>query len=143
MASVSVSFFNSERCSALFYRPLAVHALSLILLGIALAGLCVHVSHGRVRRKLLLTSAPGSIAATVAMTSRSGFGELLHPYDDEATIRSKLSGLRFYLDQRTGAILADDVEDDNDVPDDTKTSLLNHQRYNSFHGSTATTYETK
>ncbi|KIM87793.1 hypothetical protein PILCRDRAFT_261415 [Piloderma croceum F 1598] len=123
----------------IWLQPLAVHALALILLLIALAGLCVHISHGRVRRKLLLTSAPGSIAATVALTSRSGFGELLHPYDDEVTIRRKLCGLRFYLDERTGAILADDVEDDND---DTETLLLDHKRYNSFRSSIMT-YETK
>jgi len=98
----------------------------------------MYTSHTDVplRRKLLLTSAPGSIAATVALTSRSGFGELLHPYDDEGTITRKLSGLRFYLDQRTGAILADDAEDDNDVPDDTKVPLLDYQQCNFFHGDT-------
>jgi hypothetical protein len=133
---VSPLTFSISR-SAFFYRPLAAHALSAILLGIALAGLYVHISHRRARRNLLLTTPPGSIASTVALTSRSGFGELLLPYDDEATIRRKLAGLRFHLDPRTGAILADDaVEYDSYaqvVPDETMMSLLDPRRHNSFH----------
>ena len=42
------------------------------------------------------------------MTAHSGFGELLYPYDDKATMRRKLANLRFSLDQRTGAIVADE-----------------------------------
>ena len=51
---------------------------------------------------------PGAIAAVVALTARSGFGELLLPYDDEKTIRRKLRGVHFGLDKQTGAILAGD-----------------------------------
>jgi hypothetical protein len=124
----------STICLAFFYRSLAAHALAAILLGIALAGLYVHISHRRARRNLLLTTPPGSIASTVALTSRSGFGELLLPYDDKATIRRKLAGLKFHLDPRTGAILANDaVEYDSNarvVPDEMMMSLLRH---NSFH----------
>jgi len=130
---------SSIRCSAFLSRPLAAHALCVILLGIALAGLYIHISHRRARRNILLTTPPGSIASTVALTSRSGFGELLLPYDDKATIRSKLARLRFHLDSRTGAILADDaVEYDSYarvVPDETMMSLLDPRRHNSFHGS--------
>jgi hypothetical protein len=67
----------------------------------------------------------------VSLTSRSGFGELLVPYDDEKSIQQKLSGLRFRLDRRTGAILA---EEDGSVgfkqgPDDAMMSLLGQRRY--------------
>jgi len=75
---------------------------------IGLVGLVVHITHMRVRRNLWLTSPPGSIAAIVSLTSRSGFGDVLLPYDDEATIARKLKGLRFGLDGRTGAIVAED-----------------------------------
>lgn len=64
--------------------------------------------HIRKRRNLYLTTAPGTVASAVALTSHSGFGELLFPYDDENTIRAKLSHLRFSLDRRTGAIVADE-----------------------------------
>ena len=126
----------SIRYSGIFHRPLAAHVLSAILLAIALAGLFVHISHRRARRNLWLTAPPGSIAATVALTSRSGFGELLLPYDDEATIRRKLTGRKFYLDQRTGAILADDDWDENYTrmdPDDPKMSLLDGSRQDPSH----------
>ena len=73
-----------------------------------IAGLYIHLKHRRAREKLWLTSHPGSIASIVALTARSGFGELLLPYDDKDAMQQKLSGLRFYLDHRTGAILADD-----------------------------------
>lgn len=42
------------------------------------------------------------------MTSRSGFGELLLPYDDERRMRANLTGLKFGLDPRTGAIVAEE-----------------------------------
>ena len=98
-----------------------------------IAGIYVHVKHRRAREKLWLTSHPGSIASIVALTSRSGFGELLLPYDDQATMQHKLSGLRFYLDRRTGAILADDDQGEHYayVPmgrDDAMMSLLGHKR---------------
>jgi len=32
------------------------------------------------------------------------------PYDDELELKEKLDGLRFRLDKRTGAILADEIE---------------------------------
>ena len=96
----------------------------------------MHNSHKHARRNLWLTARPGSIAASVALTSRSGFGELLLPYDDRATMSRKLTGLRFYLDQRTGAILADDDWDDKYTrmdPDDPKMSLLDGSRQDPSH----------
>lgn len=82
--------------------------------------------HQRERRKLLLAAPPGSIAAIMSLTSRSGFGELLLPYDDEKTLERKLSGLRFRMDRRTGAIVADDEGTERAAmgPDDAMLSLL-------------------
>lgn len=74
----------------------------------SITGLFVHIINRMARRKVYLTTPPGSIAAIVSLTSRSGFGDLLLPFDDEATITSKLADLRFGLDKRTGAIVAND-----------------------------------
>ena len=93
-------------------------------MSIGLIGLFVHFSHRRARRALWLTSRPGSIAAIVSLTNRSGFGDLLVPYDDEDSIKRKLVGLTFRLDRRTGAIVADDEEGDYVQRDDSRTSLL-------------------
>jgi hypothetical protein len=82
--------------------------VTLFLIG--LVGLAVHTVHKRIRRMVHLTSPPGSIAGTVALTARSGFGELLVPYDTPATMKRKLEGLHFRLDPRTGAIVADEVD---------------------------------
>lgn len=79
----------------------------LILTG--LIGLPLMVRHRVQRRRLLLATPPGSIASIVALTGRSGFGELLLPYDDALTLERRLDGLRFRLDARTGAIVADDT----------------------------------
>ena len=79
----------------------------LILTG--LIGLPLMVRHRGQRQRLLLATPPGSIGSIVALTGRSGFGELLLPYDDALTLERKLDGLRFRLDARTGAIVADDT----------------------------------
>jgi hypothetical protein len=92
----------------LLYRALPAHALASILFTIGLFGLFVHIMHRHARRNLWLTTPPGSIAAIVSLTARSGFGDLLLPYDDTRTIGRKLRGLTFRLDRRTGAIVADD-----------------------------------
>ncbi|KIK92516.1 hypothetical protein PAXRUDRAFT_829886 [Paxillus rubicundulus Ve08.2h10] len=92
----------------LFVEPLPTYLLSALLIVIGLLGLVVHFLHERARRNLWLTSPPGSIAAIVSMTSRSGFGELLLPYDDERRMKNNLSGLKFCLDRRTGAIVAEE-----------------------------------
>lgn len=90
-------------CSAL-----AAHGLAALLILIGLIGIVIHLLHRRMRRGLYLTAAPGTVAAVVALTSHSGFGELLHPYDDARAIRTKLANLRFSIDHRTGAIIADE-----------------------------------
>lgn len=91
-----------------FNRKLSGHALAATLVLIALAGLAVQILHSRARRELYLTSFPGTIASIVSLTSRSGFGDLLVPYDTDTTLKKKLEGIRFRLDKRTGAVLADD-----------------------------------
>ncbi|KAH9475216.1 hypothetical protein JR316_0012327 [Psilocybe cubensis] len=90
--------------------PLPAHFLAIILILTGVIGMYLHVHNRRQRKTLLLATPPGSIASIVALTSRSGFGELLYPYDDELTLEKKLDGIRFRLDRRTGAILADDFE---------------------------------
>ncbi|KAI6021005.1 hypothetical protein EDC04DRAFT_2939447 [Pisolithus marmoratus] len=92
----------------LFVAALPAHLLSSLMFLIGIAGLVVHTLHAMSRRKLWLKSPPSSIASIVSLTSRSGFGELLFPYDDEFQMRSRLSGLQFRLDQRTGAIVAEE-----------------------------------
>ncbi|EIW77903.1 hypothetical protein CONPUDRAFT_139032 [Coniophora puteana RWD-64-598 SS2] len=96
--------------SRLFIESFASHTLVAFLLAIGFIGLWLHWMHARARSQLHLTAPPGSIAATAALTSRSGFGELLVPYDDEKRMEEKLTGLRFGIDDRTGAIVA--VESD-------------------------------
>ncbi|KIO00664.1 hypothetical protein M404DRAFT_756865 [Pisolithus tinctorius Marx 270] len=109
----------------LFVEALPAHLLSSLMFLIGIAGLIVHLLHARSRRKLWLTSPPGSIASIVSLTSRSGFGELLLPYDDESRMRSTLSGLKFHLDQRTGAIVAEEGRGFD--ASGAKASLLGHE----------------
>lgn len=83
----------------------------------------------------------------MALTARSGFGDLLLPSDDEKTLERKLNGLRFRMDRRTGAIVADDDSTERDFlgPDDAMLSLLGqgHQRDSaaSAHSSTSLAYQ--
>jgi hypothetical protein len=112
-----------------------------------LIGIVLQFLHRRDRRKLLLAAPPGSIAAVVSMTSRSGFGDLILPYDDEKTLEQKLNGLHFRLDRRTGAIVADDEYTEREFmgPDDAMLSLLGqgHQRdtVGSTHSSSSLAYQ--
>ncbi|KAG1820009.1 hypothetical protein EV424DRAFT_1323021 [Suillus variegatus] len=92
----------------LFVESLPAHLLSILFICIGIASLIVHVLHKRSRRNLWLTSPPGSIATIVALTSRSGFGDLLLPYDDVSRMKNNLAGLTFRLDKRTGAIVAEE-----------------------------------
>lgn len=89
-------------------RPLASHALAVILIIIGLLMYFVGIRHHMVRRGVFLASAPGSIASGTSLTSHSGFGVLLNPYDTDAEIAAKMDQLLFSLDTRTGAITAVD-----------------------------------
>jgi len=92
----------------LWIDALPAHTLAAILILTGLAGVVVQLLHRPQRRRLLLAAAPGSIAAVVSLTARSGFGQQLLPCDNEKAIQRKLSGLRFRLDRLTGAILVDE-----------------------------------
>ncbi|KAI6127127.1 hypothetical protein F5141DRAFT_1085716 [Pisolithus sp. B1] len=137
-----------SRVHALSHRTLPAHLLSSLMILIGITGLIVHALHARSRRKLWLTSPPGSIASIVSLTSRSGFGELLLPYDDESRMRSRLSGFKFRLDQRTGAIVA---EEGSGFDASDKASLLGHEevyrssmlRADSLSGSSRYSFKTK
>ena len=90
-------------------RPLAGHALSVVLIIIGSIMFFIGVVHHNIRKGVFLVAPPGSIASAVALTSHSGFGMFLVPYDTELSIATKLSPLRFNLDQNTGAIVANDA----------------------------------
>lgn len=90
------------------FRALATYGLAAILFIVGISGLALVAWFRHERKRIYLHAFPGSIAATLALTSRSGFGELLIPYDTEYSMKTKLDGLRFSLDSRTGAIIADD-----------------------------------
>ncbi|KAJ7074670.1 hypothetical protein C8F01DRAFT_1101419 [Mycena amicta] len=112
----------------LWIDPFPGHVLAFLLFSSGFLGVFLHLISRRQRRNLYLTAPPGTIAATVALTARSGFGELLLPYDDITTLEKKLDRLRFHLDKRTGAILAEDYDEGDDRafhgPDDAMMSLL-------------------
>jgi hypothetical protein len=77
-------------------------------MGVASVVLVLHYLHFKQRREIYLAHPPGSIGSAVALTARSGFGELLLPYDDVAAFSRALAPFRFCLDRRTGAIVVDD-----------------------------------
>ncbi|KAH9052759.1 hypothetical protein EDB87DRAFT_1655642 [Lactarius vividus] len=92
----------------LYVEPVAAHALATICLLTAAVVFVLHFWHFRERRDIYLAHPPGSIGSAVALTSHSGFGELLMPYDNTSTFSRALAPLRFRLDRRTGAIVVDD-----------------------------------
>jgi len=126
----TVNSLQTSLQSRLVIDQIAGHSLAALMFFIGVVGLLVHLAHRHARRNLWLTSPPGSIASIVSLTSRSGFGELLVPYDDEESIKRKLAGLRFRIDRRTGAILAEEEDESyaNLPHDDTKVSLLDRKR---------------
>jgi len=96
----------------LVVAPVAAYALSVLLIVIGVIGLAIGICHHIYRKGVYLASPPGSIASAISMTSHSGFGELLVPYDTEETMTYKLDGLAFRLDPRTGAVVAYDRDGD-------------------------------
>jgi hypothetical protein len=104
----------------LLVEPVPTHTLAAICMLTSAILFTIHLLHYRERRSIFLAHAPGSIGSAVALTSHSGFGELLMPYDNIATFSRTLAPHRFALDRRTGAI----VVDDSVVPFDAETSKL-------------------
>lgn len=119
--NTTISAELTSNVQRLFIETLSAHLLSVLFICIGITCLIIHILHKRSRRNLWLTSPPGSIAAIVSLTSRSGFGELLLPYDDVTRMNRKLTGLTFRLDRRTGAIVA---EEDFGVVDASDSTML-------------------
>jgi len=92
----------------LYVEPLAAHVLATICISVAGAMFILHLLHFRQRRNIYLAHQPGSIGSAVALTSHSGFGQLLKPYNNTEEFSRALASLRFCLDGRTGAIIVDD-----------------------------------
>ncbi|KAJ7827699.1 hypothetical protein B0H13DRAFT_1917529 [Mycena leptocephala] len=105
-----VSSVEISQVPRLWINPFPAHILSVLLFVSGFISVWLHLVNRQQRRSLFLAAPPGTIAAAVSLTSRSGFGDLLSPYDDLAMMEKKLDGLRFELDKRTGAILVDDYE---------------------------------
>ncbi|TEB26481.1 hypothetical protein FA13DRAFT_1636029 [Coprinellus micaceus] len=102
--------------------PFPAHFLASILVFTGIVGMIIHVLHRGQRKKLRLSAEPGTIAAAAALVSRSGWGNLLTPYDGELTMEQKLEGLKFSFDKRTGAIIASTAG--HSTPDDSQMSKL-------------------
>jgi len=92
----------------LFVEPMPAHCLALLCLAVAAVTFVLHSWHYRQRRDIYLAHPPGSIGSAVALTSHSGFGQLLMPYDNSAALSRALAPLFFCIDRRTGAIVVDD-----------------------------------
>ncbi|TFK18109.1 hypothetical protein FA15DRAFT_675549 [Coprinopsis marcescibilis] len=103
--------------SRLWVDPLPAHTLAAILLLTGIAGTILHLLNRRQRLKIPMSAQPGTIAATVALTSRSQWGQILSAQDDILTMEKKLEGMKFGMDQETGAIIAEDYGIDLAVPD--------------------------
>ncbi|KAJ7636408.1 hypothetical protein FB45DRAFT_446640 [Roridomyces roridus] len=107
-ANDTLSATETQMVPRLYIEALPAHALAFLLASSGLLGILLALINRRQRRELYLTAPPGSIAAALSVTSRSGFGHLLLPYDSVEVMGSKLAGLRFGLDRRTGAVIADE-----------------------------------
>ncbi|EMD35947.1 hypothetical protein CERSUDRAFT_115895 [Gelatoporia subvermispora B] len=94
----------------LLIESFPAHALAAFLLLVGVGGIIVHLLHRYARRKLYLTAPPGTIAASLALAYHSGIGDLLVPYEDEQGMLRRLAGMRFRLDRRTGAVVAEEIE---------------------------------
>ncbi|KAH9005494.1 hypothetical protein EDB86DRAFT_2878526 [Lactarius hatsudake] len=103
----NVTAVLTQVVSRLYVEPVAAHTLAMICLLTAAVVFFLHFWHSLERRDIYLAHPPGSIGSAVALTSHSGFGELLMLHGNTATFSRALSRLRFRLDRRTGAIVVD------------------------------------
>jgi hypothetical protein len=88
-------------------RRIPGHILSSLCMFTAAVTFVLHLLHFHQRRRIRLAHSPGSIGSAVALTSRSGFGELLLPHETGAELSRALRPHRFCLDGN-GAIIVDD-----------------------------------
>ncbi|KAJ7034666.1 hypothetical protein C8F04DRAFT_1182944 [Mycena alexandri] len=131
LAVAAKSVYFTSMVPRLWIDPFPAHILAFLLFASGFLGVFLQIINRRQRRNLFLAATAWVNRGCSRLTSRSGFGDLLLPYDDITTIEKKLDGLRFRLDKRTGAILADDYEPTADDsfrgPDDAMMSLLGHR----------------
>jgi len=94
----------------------SAHMLTAILILVAISGTAVHIIHRRQRKRLYLASRPGSMAHYMSLLSHPEFAALLAnkgdanlgsvaPLDSARTMRRKLEGVRFMLDEHTGGLV--------------------------------------
>ncbi|KAG9015999.1 hypothetical protein FRB90_003890 [Tulasnella sp. 427] len=95
----------------LWVYPAAAHSYSAALILIGLLGVWVHVSHMRARRNVFLSCDPATMAATLSMTSESGFPRVLKAGDTTEDMEKSLKGLRFGISKRTWQIVAEGEEE--------------------------------
>jgi hypothetical protein len=88
-------------------RRIPGHILSSLCMFTAAVTFVLHLLHFRQRRHIYLAHSPGSIGSAVALTWRSGLGELLLPDENAAELSHALRPLRFCLDRYNGAIIVD------------------------------------
>ncbi|EED84233.1 predicted protein [Postia placenta Mad-698-R] len=109
-----ITAYATAQVQRLVIDTLAAHFLAMGLLTVGVVGAIIHYLHLPYRRRLHLTAPPGSIATSVALAFHSGFGDRLRPYDDDKSMMRKLSNFRFVTDTRTGAIIAEELNHDED-----------------------------
>ena len=84
-----------------------VHSLVALLILTILLTAVIHIHHYRLRRKLFLSTAPGTIGSAVSLTSQARFGALLNATDSRHDMSRKLKGLRFGNDPNTWQIIVE------------------------------------
>ncbi|KIO32619.1 hypothetical protein M407DRAFT_18385 [Tulasnella calospora MUT 4182] len=95
----------------LWVYPIAAHSYAAALVLIGLLAAWVHIKHISARRNVWLSCDPSTMAATLSMTSESGFPKLLKAGDDDAAMGRSLKGLRFGISRRTWQVVAEGEEE--------------------------------
>ncbi|KAG8930140.1 hypothetical protein FRC02_004579 [Tulasnella sp. 418] len=95
----------------LYVYPIAAHSFTAALVLIAILGALIHFSHARARQNVYMSLDPGSIGATLSMSSHSKFISTLNAGDDEGKISRTLRGMRFGISSRTWQIAAQGEDD--------------------------------
>ncbi|KAG8938600.1 hypothetical protein FRC03_007077 [Tulasnella sp. 419] len=103
----ATNMINSQVDSSelrLYVYPTAAHSFTAALLLVAILGTCVHISHARARRNVYISLDPGTIGATISMSSHSTFISRLDAGYDEEDISKALNGMKFGISPRTWQI---------------------------------------
>ncbi|KAG8935171.1 hypothetical protein FRC01_007404 [Tulasnella sp. 417] len=110
----SVTTINSSQRNwelRLWVYPIAAHSFAAALVLIGLIAAWVHTMHMKARRNVYLSCDPSTMAATLSMTSESGFPRLLKAGDEDAAMGRSLKGLRFGISRRTWQVVAEGEEE--------------------------------